>query len=40
VESCDVDFSGTIVANSMRFTGHHLIHYDESLGRSEPLLGF
>jgi cytoskeletal protein CcmA (bactofilin family) len=35
--SSDQDFSGAIVANSLRFTGHYNIHFDESLLRTGPL---
>lgn len=28
------DFSGAIVANTFRFTGHYNVHYDEALGRT------
>ena len=31
------DFSGAIVANSLRFTAHYNIHFDESLLRSAPI---
>ena len=28
------DFSGAIMANTFRFTGHYNVHYDEALGRT------
>ena len=31
------DFSGAIVANSLRFTAHYNIHFDESLLHSAPI---
>ena len=34
------DFSGAIVANTFRFTGHYNVHYDEALGRSGLWRGF
>ena len=34
------DFSGAIVANTFRFTGHYNIHYDEALGRAGLWRGF
>ncbi len=36
----DVDFSGAIVANSFKFTGHYNIHYDEALGRNGLWRGY
>lgn len=34
--SSDQDFSGAIVADSVKFTGHYTIHFDEDLARSGP----
>ena len=34
------DFSGAIVSNTFRFTGHYNIHYDEALGRAGLWRGF
>jgi len=36
----DQDFSGAVIAQSFRFTGHYMVHYDESLGTSELWRGF
>lgn len=38
--STDQDFSGALVGNSFRFTGHYMIHYDEALGRNGLWRGF
>ncbi len=34
--SSDQDFSGAIVADSIKFTGHYTIHFDEDLARTGP----
>ena len=34
------DFSGAVVANTFRFTGHYNVHYDEALGRIGLYRGF
>ena len=34
------DFSGAVIAQSFKFTGHYSVHYDESLGLGELWRGF
>ena len=36
----DQDFSGALIANTFRFVGHYLIHYDEALGRNGLYRGY
>jgi hypothetical protein len=36
----DQDFSGAIVANTFRFSGHYTVHYDEALGRNGTFRGY
>lgn len=38
--SSDQDFSGAVIAQSFKFTGHYMVHYDEALGSSELWRGF
>jgi hypothetical protein len=34
--SSDQDFSGAVVANTIKFTGHYTFHFDEDLARTGP----